>query len=161
MRPEYKNSNIKSSDLSSILGSHGGSEGKESSSSTGDLGSIPGSGISPGEWNGNPLQYSCLNSMDLAGYNPWGHKKSDMTERLTLSQNPKSTNLSNILSYAHPVVFQMSFCLFIIDTFYIRQLELTILGIWVFPLKNNSIDLLHWRTNTFLNLTIVNNHYAY
>ena len=39
-------SNIKSSDLSSILGSHGGSEGKESASSTGDLGSILGSGIS-------------------------------------------------------------------------------------------------------------------
>ena len=31
----------------------------------GDLGSIPGSGTSPGEGNGNPLQYSCLeNSMD-------------------------------------------------------------------------------------------------
>ena len=33
--------------------------------SAGDLGSIPGSGRSPGEENGNPLQYSCLeNSMD-------------------------------------------------------------------------------------------------
>ena len=32
---------------------------------TGDLGSIPGSGRSPGEENGNPLQYSCLeNPMD-------------------------------------------------------------------------------------------------
>ena len=62
-------SNIKSSDLSSILGSHGGSEGKESASSTGDLGSILGSGISPGEWNGNPLQYSCLeNSMDRGAW---------------------------------------------------------------------------------------------
>ena len=39
-----------------------GSYGKESA---GDPGSIPGSGICPGEWNGNPLQYSCLeNSMD-------------------------------------------------------------------------------------------------
>ena len=43
----------------------GGSEVKASSSNTGDLGSIPGSGISPGEGNGNPLQYSCLeNPMD-------------------------------------------------------------------------------------------------
>ena len=34
----------------------------------GDVGSIPGSGGSPGEGNGNPLQYPCLeNSMDLAG----------------------------------------------------------------------------------------------
>ena len=40
-----------------------GSSGKEStcnSSDTGDLGSIPGWGRSPGKGNGNPLQYSCL-----------------------------------------------------------------------------------------------------
>ena len=38
---------------------------KESASSAGDLGSIPGSGRSPGEGNGSPLQYSCLeNPMD-------------------------------------------------------------------------------------------------
>ena len=44
--------------------SPGGSVGKESACSAGDLGSIPGSGRSPGEGNGNPLQYSCLeNSM--------------------------------------------------------------------------------------------------
>ena len=36
------------------------SVGKESASSAGDLGSIPGSERSPGEGNGNPLQYSCL-----------------------------------------------------------------------------------------------------
>ena len=34
--------------------------GKSSACSAGDLGSIPGSGRSPGEGNGNPLQYSCL-----------------------------------------------------------------------------------------------------
>ena len=38
----------------------GGSDGKESAFSAGEPGSIPGSGISPGEGNGNPLQYSCL-----------------------------------------------------------------------------------------------------
>ena len=37
-----------------------GSDGKESACNTGDQGSIPGSGRSPGEGNGNPLQYSCL-----------------------------------------------------------------------------------------------------
>ena len=43
----------------------GGSEGKASACNVGDLGSIPGSGRSPGEGNGNPLQYSCLeNPMD-------------------------------------------------------------------------------------------------
>ena len=36
------------------------SVGKASVSNAGDLGSIPGSGRSPGEGNGNPLQYSCL-----------------------------------------------------------------------------------------------------
>ena len=42
-----------------------GSDGKESDCHTGDLSSIPGSGRSLGEENGNPLQYSCLeNSMD-------------------------------------------------------------------------------------------------
>ena len=38
----------------------GGSEGKESSRSSGDTGSIPRLGGSPGEGNGNPFQYSCL-----------------------------------------------------------------------------------------------------
>ena len=43
----------------------GGSEVKASASNVGDLGSIPGSGRSPGEGNGNPLQNSCLeNPMD-------------------------------------------------------------------------------------------------
>ena len=41
------------------------SDGKASACNAGDLGSIPGSGGSPGEGNGNPLQYSCLeNPMD-------------------------------------------------------------------------------------------------
>ena len=46
-----------------------GSDGKESACNAGDLGSILGSGRSPGEGNGNPLQYSCLeNPMDRG---PW------------------------------------------------------------------------------------------
>ena len=58
--------------------------GKEPACSAGGMGSIPGSGRSPGEENGNPLQYSCLDNphgqRSLAGYNPWGPKESDMTE---------------------------------------------------------------------------------
>ena len=47
------------------MGFPGGSDGKESACNAGDLGSIPGSGRSPGEGNGNPLQCSCLeNSRD-------------------------------------------------------------------------------------------------
>ena len=46
-----------------------GSDGKESSCNAGDLGSIPGLGRSPGEGNGNPLQYSCLqNPMDRGAW---------------------------------------------------------------------------------------------
>ena len=59
---------------------------KNPPASAGDEGSIPGSGKSPGEGNGNPLRYSCLeNSMDggaLVGYSLWGCKESDITERL-------------------------------------------------------------------------------
>ena len=47
---------------------------------------IPGSGRSPGEGNGNPLHYSCLeNSMDRgARWVPWSCKASDTTEQVTL-----------------------------------------------------------------------------
>ena len=54
----------------------------------GDPGSIPGSGRSPGEENGNPLQYSCLeNSMDRGVWWATVHRvtKTDTTEQLTLS----------------------------------------------------------------------------
>ena len=48
-----------------MLGFPGGSDGKASARNAGDLGLIPGLGRSPGEGNGNPLQYSCLeNPMD-------------------------------------------------------------------------------------------------
>ena len=49
--------------------SPGGSDGKESTCKAGDLSSIPGLGRSPGEGNGNPLHYSCLeNSMDRGAW---------------------------------------------------------------------------------------------
>ena len=56
-----------------------------------DMGSTPGSERSPGEGNGNPFQYSCLeNPMDrersLEGYSPWGHKESDTTEQLSVQE---------------------------------------------------------------------------
>ena len=47
----------------------GGSDGKASVYNAGDLGSIPGSGRSPGEGNGNPLLYYCLeNPMDRGAW---------------------------------------------------------------------------------------------
>ena len=66
------------------LGSPGGSDDKESAWNARDLGLIPWSGRSPGDVNGYPPQYSCLEtSMDrgtLWGYSPWGRKRSNMTE---------------------------------------------------------------------------------
>ena len=57
----------------------GGSDSNESPCNSGDLSLIPGSGRSPEEGNGKPLQYSCLEN-PMAGYSPWGRKESDMTE---------------------------------------------------------------------------------
>ena len=59
------------------------SVGKESTCNAGDRGSIPGSERSPGEENGNLLQYSCLENphgqRNLVGYSPWGRKESHTT----------------------------------------------------------------------------------
>ena len=62
------------------LGFPGGSAGKEPPEGDArDRSSIPGSGRSPGEGNGYPLQYPCLgNSMDRGAWQ--GLKESDMTE---------------------------------------------------------------------------------
>ena len=51
------------------MGFPSGSDGKASVGNGGDLGSIPGLGTSPGEGNGSPLQYFCLeNSMDRGAW---------------------------------------------------------------------------------------------
>ena len=63
----------------------GGSEVKASTCNAGDLGSIPGLGRSPGEGNGNPLQFlpgESYGRRSLVGYSPQGCKESDMTEQL-------------------------------------------------------------------------------
>ena len=75
-------------------GFRGSSDGKESACNAGDPDSIPGLWRSPGEGNGNPLQYSCLeNSVDR----PWDCKKSDTTKQLTHTQPPK------FLDAGHPL----------------------------------------------------------
>ena len=53
----------------------GGSVGEESACNTGDLGLTPGLGRSPGEGNGNPLQYSCLeNPVDRGAWQATVHR---------------------------------------------------------------------------------------
>ena len=66
-----------------FMGVPGGSDGKESACNVGDLGSIPGMERYPGEGNGNPLQYPCLENpygqKSLGSYSPWGPKEKDTT----------------------------------------------------------------------------------
>ena len=66
------------------MGFPGGSEVKASASNAGYPGSIPGLGRSPGEGNGNPLQYSCLeNPMDGGAwwaYSLWGRKETRLSD---------------------------------------------------------------------------------
>ena len=64
------------------------SVGKESASNAGDLGSIPGSGRSPGEGNGNPLQCSCLeNPMDRGGWQATVHGVTRVRHDLVTTHN--------------------------------------------------------------------------
>ena len=89
------------------MGFPGGSEVKASASNVGDLGSIPGLGRSPGEGNGNPLQYSCLeNPMDRGAWRATVHGVAKSRTRLsdftslhfnTISSSDENTFLSTCL----------------------------------------------------------------
>ena len=62
----------------------GGSDGKVSVYNAGDQGSIPGLGRSPGEGNGNPLQYYCLeNPMDRGAWQATAHGVTKSRTRLS------------------------------------------------------------------------------
>ena len=66
------------------MGFPGGSDGKESACNAGDPCSIPGLGRSPGEGNGNPLQYSCLeNPMDRGAWQAVVHGVAKSRTQLT------------------------------------------------------------------------------
>ena len=73
------------------------SAGKESACNAGDLGLVPGLRRLPGGGHDNPLQYSCLENpyrqRSLVGYNLWGQKELDTTERLSTAQHIWSLSL--------------------------------------------------------------------
>ena len=84
---------------------------KKSAFNAGDPGSIPGSGRSPGEGNGNPLQYSCLeNSMDRGAWwatRTWGCKESDMIEQIIFSLSGRGAGSSEAGHYVNIITKAM------------------------------------------------------
>ena len=89
-----------------------GSDSRESACNAGDVGSILGPGRSPGEGNGYPLQYSCLeNSIDGGAWQATVHgvTKLDMTERLTLSLSIRNwvmiTSWTNFSKAMHKILW--------------------------------------------------------
>ena len=77
-----------------------GLEGKASACNAGDLGSIPGSGRSPGEGNGNPLQYSCLeNSLEGAAW--WATVHGITKSQTRLSDDTQWRNRHREQTYGH------------------------------------------------------------
>ena len=74
------------------MGFPGGLDGKQSAGNAGDLGSIPAWEGSPGEGNGNPLQYSCLeNSMSREAWWAKIHRLQRVEHHWATN-----TNLSNV-----------------------------------------------------------------
>ena len=92
----------------------GGSEVKVSACNMGDLGSIPGSGRSPAEGNGNPLQYSCLkNPVDGGAW--WATVHRVAKSWIRLSDFTFTLDKSRIISPSHSPqlnhIFKVSFAM--------------------------------------------------
>jgi hypothetical protein len=90
----------------------------------GDLVLVPRLGRPPGEGNSNPVQYSFLENphgqRSLANYSPWGHKESDMTERLTHTHTQLIYNImlvssvqqSDLVTHMYVYIFILFLILF-------------------------------------------------
>ena len=100
-------------DLYLIEGFSNGLVVKNPPVSAGDSGGLPGSGRYPGEVWGTPLQYSFFffsfptpvflsgeirGQRSLAGYNPWGHKESEMTEQLSMNSHNSLNEFTEFIS---------------------------------------------------------------
>ena len=83
----------------------GGSDSKESAWNAGDLGSIPGSGRTPGEGHGNPLHYSCLeNPMDRGA---WKAAVRGVTKNRTQLKQLNSSNINAKRRYDRIRIFNI------------------------------------------------------
>ena len=79
------------------------SVGKESACNAGDLGSIPGSGRAPGEGNGNPLQYPCLeNPMDRGTCQATVYRVARVRHDLATKRPPPPSSEPAKLKVQHP-----------------------------------------------------------
>ena len=82
------------------MGFPGGSHGKESACNAGDPGLIPVSGRSPGEGNGNPLQYSCLkNPMDRGAWQATVHGVARVGHDLVTKPPPRYFSLVSLQQF--------------------------------------------------------------
>ena len=105
----------------------GGSEGKASNCNAGDLGSIPGSGRPPGEGNGNPLQYSCLeNPIDRDAWWATVHgiaksrtQLSDFTFSISFLSIHKSIKYTYLCMYKHLCIVFLNFTFLALKMFFI------------------------------------------
>ena len=80
---DYQIVHVKLYEMQRLPGFRGGSAVKNPPANAGDVGSIPGSGRSPGEENGNPLQYSCLeNPMGRGAWRATVHRVAKSWTRL-------------------------------------------------------------------------------
>ena len=118
---------------------------------TGDVGLIPGSGISPGRRNGNPLQHSCLeNPIDRGtwwvGYSPWVHKSQIwLSTPIGYGENGKKATFSHllililnlILSAPHENHVFFKACI-------IKKIGSP--ASWYNPIVHHSWTLIHWWT---------------
>ena len=90
------------------------------------MNSVPGLGKSPGDRNGNLLQYSCLeNCMDrsLAGYSPWGYKELDTTQHTHTHTHAHKHTHTHTDTHTHT---QACRCPFSSSPFLPRQLYLSL-----------------------------------
>ena len=118
----------------------GGSDIKESACDAGNPSSIPGSGRSPGEGNGCPLQLpgEFRGLRGLTGYRPWGHKESDTTEwhSLAIFHQQPIISISFHLSMARQLRWVKSW---LIVYSQVNPLRLQVSYLGIFPTRNNGL----------------------
>ena len=118
----------------------GGSDSKESACDAGDPGLIPGWRRFPGEGNGNPLQYSCLeNSMDRGAWQATVH---GVAEELDTTEKLKNNNgINRPIHHTNPRAFDFSRKLFNEGSTMGRNLQNLLMKSWQDSNQESSLYL--------------------